>query len=235
MKNIHVLPTDKPSRLHFTDFEEELVFTPKSWQLDGVNIYITSDEKIKEGDWILVPSTDGKTYFDFSNSFPKKAKSNYASNNFVFKIILTTDADLIKNGVQEIDNEFLEWFVKNPSCEEIFVNTIEGFDFKLDKYVYNYKIIIPKEERKQETLEEAGMYQQELFNYLFDLGLVALQTEMQEIERIVLNMQQEQDKNKYSEEDMLNFAWFLKENLGQYSCDRTAHFEGKYLEQFKKK
>ena len=39
----------------------------------------------------------------------------------------------------------------------------------------------------------------------------------------------------YSEEDMLNFAWFLKENLGQFSCDRTAHFEGKYIEQFKKK
>lgn len=43
-----------------------------------------------------------------------------------------------------------------------------------------------------------------------------------------------QDK-MYSEEDMLNFAWFLIENVGQYSCDRTAHFEGKYLEQFKKK
>jgi hypothetical protein len=39
----------------------------------------------------------------------------------------------------------------------------------------------------------------------------------------------------YSEEDMLNFAWFLVENIGQYSDDRAAHFEGKYLEQFKKK
>jgi hypothetical protein len=29
------------------------------------------------------------------------------------KIILTTDLDLIKDGVQSIDNEFLEWFVKN--------------------------------------------------------------------------------------------------------------------------
>ena len=52
---------------------------------------------------------------------------------------------------------------------------------------------------------------------------------------IVLNMQKEQDNKLYSEEYMLNFAWFLKENLGQYSCDRTAHFEGKYLEQFKNK
>ena len=44
-----------------------------------------------------------------------------------------------------------------------------------------------------------------------------------------------QQERMYSEEDMLNFAWFLKENLGQFSCDRTAHFEGKYIEQFKKK
>jgi hypothetical protein len=56
--------------------------------------------------------------------------------------------------------------------------------------------------KNKETLEEAGMYQQELFNYLYDLGVTALQSEMQEIERIVLNMQQEQDKNKYSKEDL---------------------------------
>jgi hypothetical protein len=50
----------------------------------------------------------------------------------------------------------------------------------------------------------------------------------------MIEWQQEQDKNKYSEEDMLNFAWYLVKNLGQYSCDRTAHFKSKYLEQFKK-
>jgi len=35
-------------------------------------------------------------------------------------------------------------------------------------------------------------------------------------------------------EEMLNFAWWLSNNLGQYSCDEKAHFEGKYLEQWKK-
>jgi hypothetical protein len=44
-----------------------------------------------------------------------------------------------------------------------------------------------------------------------------------------------QQERSYSEEDMLNFAWFLIKNVGQYSDDRMAHFEGKYLEQFKKK
>jgi hypothetical protein len=44
-----------------------------------------------------------------------------------------------------------------------------------------------------------------------------------------------QAERMYNEQEMLDFAWFLIENVGQYSCDRTAHFEGKYLEQFKKK
>jgi flavorubredoxin len=43
------------------------------------------------------------------------------------KIILTTDGDLIKDGVQSIDDEFLEWFVENPSCEEVEVITKEMY------------------------------------------------------------------------------------------------------------
>lgn len=54
--------------------------------------------------------------------------------------------------------------------------------------------------KNKETLE-VGAYQQELFSYLHDLGIIALQSEMQEIERIVLSMQ-EQDKKMYNEEDM---------------------------------
>jgi hypothetical protein len=45
----------------------------------------------------------------------------------------------------------------------------------------------------------------------------------------------EKEQQGYSEEDMLNFAWFLIKNVGQYSDDRMAHFEGKYLEKFKNK
>jgi hypothetical protein len=74
-----------------------------------------------------------------------------------------------------------------------------------------------KEEPKQETLEEVGAYQQELFNYLHDLGIIALQSEMQEIERIVLSMQ-EQDKKMYSEEEVLNFTQTI---IQQYKCGNT--------------
>jgi hypothetical protein len=152
MKNIHVLPTDKPSRLsdcHNNKLHLDDVRYLRNYQ----NIYITNDETIKEGDWILVPSTNGTDYFDWSGCIPKKAESNYAPNKFVWKIILTTDQDLIKYGVQEIPDEFLEWFVKNP-CESIKIEKgWRRFDVKLG-YLDRYKIIIPKEEPKQETLEE---------------------------------------------------------------------------------
>jgi hypothetical protein len=61
------------------------------------------------------------------------------------EILLSTDDLLIKDGIQAIDDEFLEWFVKNPSCEEVEVEkdycygNLEHFD---------YKIIIPKEKPK---------------------------------------------------------------------------------------
>jgi hypothetical protein len=86
------------------------------------------------------------------------------------KIILTTDQDLIADGVQAIDDEFLEWFVKNPSCE--FVEWDKNYNRGNEKYYY--KIIIPQEEpekligekvmpldndnieEEEETLEEAA-------------------------------------------------------------------------------
>jgi hypothetical protein len=54
---------------------------------------------------------------------------------------------LIKDGVQAIDDEFLEWFVKNPSCEEVEVVKTAP----IRPFGSLYKIIIPKEEPKQET------------------------------------------------------------------------------------
>ena len=57
-----------------------------------------------------------------------------------------------------------------------------------------------------------------------------LQTELEEQAK-----EMEKQQQGYSEEDMLNFAWFLIKNVGQYSDDRMAHFEGKYLEKFKNK
>jgi hypothetical protein len=153
MKNIHVIPTDKPSRLCL-DSKDKLWFAKNSGYTiaDGkVNIYITSTEEIKEGDWYLVElfkitgESDG-----FHIEKCTKLDDVWCNNFDVIstrhkdnckKIILTDNPDLIKDGVQAIDDEFLEWFVKNPSCEEVEVD--KGYR---GVNLFNYKIIIPKEE-----------------------------------------------------------------------------------------
>jgi hypothetical protein len=123
-------------------------------QAEHKGIYITSDDKPKEGDWFYLD--DAKIIAKYINVKPvKEAK----------KIVLTTDPDLIKDGVQAIDNEFLEWFIANPSCEEVEVEKLKctGQCWKFIESDYKktclsgcelkeYKIIIPQEELK--TSEE---------------------------------------------------------------------------------
>jgi hypothetical protein len=148
MKNIHILPTDKPSIL-YRNISEELSFTSIEFtqQKNGFNInqniYITNLEEIKEGvdQW----------YLDKYLNKPRNSSgAQYGEKQNV--IILTTDQDLIKDGVQAIDDEFLEWFVNNPSCEEVEVfkerhHVVEFID-DYPKGFFDYKIIIPQEEPK---------------------------------------------------------------------------------------
>lgn len=144
MKNVHVLPTDKPSRLHFDD----KLFLSTSPQIskninsivEGRNIYITSEEEIKVGDWVITPTND---IIQWAKVFQPDGK----------KIILTTDQVLISNGVQPIDDEFLDWFVMNPSHQDVMIgkeSIVSGHNGGVQiEYVY-YKIIIPKEEQTSE-------------------------------------------------------------------------------------
>jgi hypothetical protein len=121
MKNIHVLPTDKPSRLLKTIPKGNLLLSKKHtmgshWE--NKNVYITSDKEIKEGDCFLHP-----------DNTVERASRNLDGRG-VKKIILTTDQELIKDGVQAIDDKFLEWFVNNPNCEEVEIKT---------RYLHSYK------------------------------------------------------------------------------------------------
>jgi hypothetical protein len=175
MKNIHVLPTDKPSRLiiYSTLLNEfRLLNEPIEDFKHKKHISITSDEEIKEGDWyfnttlnIIQKSTDK----DYLKGFYENYK----------KIILTTDQELIKDGVQATDDEFLEWFVKNSSCEEVEVTKVADLDLYYKNGIggQKYKIIIPKEKPKQlftdypitelgdEEFKEVPIRQCELLSY----------------------------------------------------------------------
>ena len=158
-KNIHVLPTDKSSRLHLIEDTLTITSDYKNSVCDGeVNIYITSDEEIKEEDWLI---WNDKVYKDSKRSFTGVDYSQCK------KIILTTDQSL--DSVQKINDEFLQWFVENPICEEVEIEkemympqrngkisdgkiTHEiSLDPSQNTLAY-YKIIIPKEEPKQERM-----------------------------------------------------------------------------------
>ena len=167
MKNIHILPTDKPSRLSkqldnplvlYKQFIENRKFG--RWSINQ-NIYITNDEEIKEGDcFIGIKVEEDSDDNSFVIVTPKNKQQYKGSGTFVWvkKIILTTDQDLID--VQAIDDDFLEWFVKNPSCEEVEVERdsreVGGHNGGVQIEYGYYEIIIAKEEPKQETLEEAA-------------------------------------------------------------------------------
>jgi hypothetical protein len=216
MKNIHTLPTEKPSRLFVTD--GKLFNYHKPQKGDGIkiinqNIYITSDEEIKVGDYVInsAASYVFQHYFAEGNLY-KECK----------KIILTTDQDLIDDGVQSIDDEFLEWFVNNPSCEEVEIEDI-SMQYHEEGY-YEYKIIIPKEigfkvengkrtetfyqKFKQETLEEFAK-QEAVKQFSEDtFGNLIVRKSIEKGAK----WQQEQDKNKFSEDDISTAIAMYLEN-----------------------
>jgi hypothetical protein len=174
-KNVHLLPTDKPSRLYKHNELGFKLLTPVKHEIgqykgSNQNIYITSNEKPKEGDCVLENTTNKEPYIG-KCFYPKndgtvtekvlkrdllsvRYEGHYAMLVRVHnckKIILTTDKDLINDGVQAIDDKFLEWFVKNPSCEYIKINDLYSYTNENTEHV-GYKIIIPQEEPKLDTV-----------------------------------------------------------------------------------
>ena len=138
MKNVFVLPTDKPSRVYLIKSNNRLGITstnPEYMENFGSgtqnqHLYITSDEEIK--DCFVINIHTNQVYF---------LDGYYGMQPRTKKIILTTDGDLIKEGIQSIDDEFLNWFVQNPSCEEIGVltNNMKNADYiEVAERLYKY-------------------------------------------------------------------------------------------------
>ncbi|WGK93829.1 MULTISPECIES: hypothetical protein [Flavobacterium] len=181
MKNIHVLSTDKPSRLQLQMNGNFHIENGQTIALRNyINIYITSNKEIKEGDYGLVVNE--------ILSYNKMIELWGVTQGW--KIILTTDQDLIKDDVQAIDDEFLEWFVKNPSCEGIEVKLLLSNN---GRAFYGYRIIIPKEEPKQETLEE----------YDAESYLAGIKSDLAQ------DYWCKQQERRYSEEDMNEYADYV--------------------------
>lgn len=113
MKNIHLIPTNKPSRLHlaynkifYLSLDPFIQIDTKNYK--SFNLYITSDEEIKDG-----------FFLDLTHNIVIQSVFYPASDKNGKKVILTTDENLIKNGVQKIDDEFLEWFIIDSSWKVV--------------------------------------------------------------------------------------------------------------------
>ncbi len=166
MKNLYILKSEKPSILGY-DFDEDcyhilsgLGYFDHQDLIENRNIFIASDEAIKEGQFV---------YCHERNLFGKveeiqMAKFNGDSDMLYFEvndeeiwckisscqtIALTTDADLIKEGVQAIDDEFVQWLAQNPQCESVKIRKkppvraiAKGVGIK--SFDNGWKIIMPK-------------------------------------------------------------------------------------------
>jgi hypothetical protein len=248
MKNIHILPTTQPTGIFETNsgLQFSIMNKVRYGEFKGFHIYITSDEELPYDNSIF--ATGAFYHRDAAKDIHIITKDTFHPNpNFCSRIILTTDDSLFKYGVQSIDDEFLEWFVKNPSCESIEVEEktpdeiekelgIYGHDIGLTENEYSewlknggqlYKIIIPQEEPKQETLEEAAE------KYTID------SPQMSEIRKIAfIKGAKWQGERMYAEAD--NIMRFLDTEVelklsDTKTIERIKWYFETYFEQFKKK
>lgn len=149
MKNLHKILSNEPTKKG----DIAVGITLKIWDGEGnapqhsYNLYITNDEAIANEDWV----TNGREVFKKSDV--PNMSLEYA-NRYLEKIILTTDRLLIEYGIQPIPNDFLEWYVDNPRCEQVEVKMENYYaSGALQPNLWQYKIVNQKEEP---TLEEAA-------------------------------------------------------------------------------
>jgi hypothetical protein len=260
MKNIRLISTDKPSRIFYLasnlHLEMGQLITPKDYQ----NIYITSDKEIKEG-YAYYPELDEVLLFD------DKQGEVYEKGRQL-KVILTTDPDLIKDGVQAIDDEFLEWFVKNPSCEKVqldstckciecgsSVKSFCDYAYKCNPQIF-YKIILPKEEPKQEPeyIETQYEFESRIINEVWDRDEPKQETLEEAADRLVYDSTEEnkgfpqikafilgakwQAKRMYSEEEVIELLTARCKHFGTTMTpfrELLLKQDLEWFEQFKKK
>ena len=123
MKNIHVLSTNKPSRLVY-DTNDDLNLTSmkmvQEFSNKKVHIYITSDEEIKDGDY----------YYDNIVLQVRQWKSFMIYNKLQHKkIIATTDASL---GLPQPSQQFIEKYIEEYNKGNVITDVLVEYEYLLD-------------------------------------------------------------------------------------------------------
>lgn len=246
-RNLWVIPTDKSQNIKLSLFENKLYLGDIASTALPQHIYITSDEEIKEGlnQWYLDK---------FLNKPRNSSGSQYGEKQDV--IIMTDDQDLIKEGIQAIPDEFLEWFVENPTCEEVEVKPLLSNNGNV---LFGYKIIIPKEESKQElerginiihvgkpkqeTLEEVAVQKRKELNLKGTIDGFIAGAKWQAAKKYSANELSKlgfiagakwQQKRSYSEEEVIRILIKAYEDIGKRKIPNQVVL-AKWFEQFKKK
>ena len=254
-----MLPTNEKGFIGIEKTNNKLI-TAQEWDRETIksyshlevqHLYFLSDEEIKE-DWFIANNGVHKCIrVDKNTSCPfitlnLKGEEIGHFKTWRTKIILTTDQDLIKDGVQAIDDEFLHWFVKNPSCEYVTVcDVVFGEDRIWKKY-----IIIPKEEQKQHLInimrgdEELGIYEEPKQETLEEAAERLFPSKMSDYEIFLLGAK-EQANRMYSEKEVREIiklsceeGMFIQRTINdkvKIPYTRIKDFTIKMFEQFKKK
>ena len=157
------MPTDKISNLYEFGGQYHLNKSPEK-NIRSQYIYITENTEVKEGEYGLAFAHGirgiGRKRYVFKHDGSARSKLTAISEGCQ-KIILTNDTDLIKDGIQPIEDDFLEWFVSkaNDSGKPIDIVKIKEVypltccvrisnDCEERNRCVHYKIISPQEETK---------------------------------------------------------------------------------------
>lgn len=153
---------------------------PSSFKLH--DMYILEDSEVKDGEYGICLNLVREGFKSHQAVFKMNASQRTAMEELggrkkaeVFKIILTTNPALIKDGVQKINDVFLDYFIKNPSCKEVFltndfeqVNQDNPILRGSTNVVHKYKIIIPNQNSQKINLTLKERLRQELTGHLSD-------------------------------------------------------------------
>jgi hypothetical protein len=121
----------------------------------GPSTYITNNEEIKNGDYLVQINFEKtntqliKCEKEFQTKIANDKYGSYTKN----KIIMTDDPKLISEGIQPIDEDLFNYLYNTPDCEKVHIKIYccekisdDYCDFKCDKQTY--KVIIPKKGRE---------------------------------------------------------------------------------------
>jgi hypothetical protein len=151
---------------------------PSSFKVQ--DIYILEDSEVKDGEYGICLNLVREGFKSHQAVFKMNASQRTAMEELggrkkaeVFKVILTTNPALIKDGVQKINDGFLNYFIKNPSCEWVEIQDwyniyLSCCRSKEECYCNKKRIIIPNQnpQKTKTTLKER--LRQELTGHLSD-------------------------------------------------------------------